>query len=146
HIELIMGPSGSGKTTLLSMLGCLAQPTGGTVRINTRDIQGLSSRALAKLRLRNIGFVFQSFNLLSSLDVLANVTYPLGIAGVRGRRKTARARALLERLGLAERLHYKPAKLSGGEQQRVAIARALVNEPTLVLADEPTANLDSKSG
>jgi putative ABC transport system ATP-binding protein len=146
RIELIMGPSGSGKTTLLSMLGCLLRPTSGSITINSREVTKLPERALPQLRLHNIGFIFQSFNLLSSLTALENVAFPMGLAGVRSRRAAARARELLERLGMGDRLHYRPAKLSGGDQQRVAIARALVNDPTIILADEPTGNLDSKSG
>lgn len=146
RIELIMGPSGSGKTTLLSMLGCLLRPTSGHITINTREVTALPERALPQVRLRNIGFIFQSFNLLSSLTALENVIFPLTLAGVRRRPAVARSKEMLTRLGMGERLNFMPAKLSGGEQQRVAIARALVNEPTLILADEPTGNLDSKSG
>jgi putative ABC transport system ATP-binding protein len=146
RIELIMGPSGSGKTTLLSMLGCLLRPSSGSLKINSQEVTRQPDRALAQLRLRQVGFIFQGFNLLSSLPVLENVIFPLGLAGVRRGRAATRARELLGRLDLGDRLDYPPAKLSHGEQQRVAIARALINEPSLILADEPTANLDSKSG
>jgi putative ABC transport system ATP-binding protein len=146
EIVLIMGPSGSGKTTLLSMAGLLLRPTEGQILVNGHDAGRLNQRQLAGLRLHSIGFVFQVYNLLGALTARENVEVVLNMAGVKG--KTARRRAieLLEMLGLGHRLEHKPADLSGGEKQRVAIARALANNPPLILADEPTGNLDSKTG
>ncbi len=146
EIVMILGPSGCGKTTLLSMLGCLLTPTEGSIRIVGRDVTHLSERKRAEVRRRYLGFVFQGFNLLSALTVWENVAVALNIAGIRGRLAYVRAREILERLGLGHRLDFRPAQLSGGERQRVAIARALVNNPLVLLADEPTANLDSESG
>lgn len=146
EIVLIMGPSGSGKTTLLSMAGLLLQPTEGQILVNGRDITGLSSRQRAALRLQSLGFVFQSYNLLSALTARENVEVVLNMASTKGATARERATTLLEILGLDHRLHHKPADLSGGEKQRVAIARALANEPPLILADEPTGNLDRKTG
>jgi putative ABC transport system ATP-binding protein len=146
EIVLIMGPSGSGKTTLLSMMGALLKPTEGSIHLDGTEISALSEGRLPDIRLREFGFIFQDFNLLSALTVLENVAIVAELAGVKGRAARDRATALLTDLGLRERLDFLPEKLSGGEKQRVAIARALVNDPTLVLADEPTANLDSKIG
>ena len=145
-IVLVMGPSGSGKTTLLSMIGTLMRPTEGQILIGGRDTSRLSGRQLSELRLHEFGFVFQTFNLLSALTAEENVMLPLLTARVpRGQARTA-AQLALEKLGLGHRLRSLPRDLSGGEKQRVAIARALANGPSLVLADEPTANLDSRTG
>jgi len=146
EVVLIMGPSGSGKTTLLSILGAMLRPTAGTVVVDGTDLTAARERDLPHLRAHRFGFVFQDFNLLSALSALENVELACNLAGVTGTAARDRARELLSRFGLAERLHFLPAKLSGGEQQRVALARALANDPPLLLADEPTANLDSKIG
>jgi len=146
EVVLIMGPSGSGKTTLLSLAGCLLKPSQGQVLLSGEDVTGYSEGHLPAIRLKNIGFVFQSFNLLNSLTALENVETPLRLAGKSAKEAKAAAGAQLNELGLSERLHFLPSKLSGGEKQRVAIARALANNPVLILADEPTANLDSRSG
>lgn len=146
EVVLVMGPSGSGKTTLLQVVGALLRPTRGSVRVNDVNVTRLSERELPKIRMKSFGFVFQSPNLLSSLTALENVEATLNLGGVKGKWAKARARTLLENLGLGKRLDHLPEKLSGGEQQRVAIARALANDPTTILADEPTANLDSKNG
>lgn len=145
-IVLIMGPSGSGKTTLLTIAGGLLKPTSGEVFIDGHDITRLSERELPAIRLKSLGFVFQSFNLLSALTAEQNVVIPLMINGQSYDTARPRAAKILERLGLGQRLHSLPAQLSGGEKQRVAIARALINDPKIILADEPTANLDSKIG
>lgn len=146
EIVLIMGPSGSGKTTLLSMAGLLLKPTDGDVTVVGQRIGGLSQRELAALRLRKLGFVFQAYNLLGALTARENVEIVMNMAGTRGKAARQRAETLLATLGLKHRLDHRPADLSGGEKQRVAIARALANDPPLILADEPTGNLDSKTG
>ena len=146
EIVLIMGPSGSGKTTLLSMLGALLKPTKGTIQLNGTMISELNENRLPEIRLRQFGFIFQDFNLLSSLTALDNVAIVAELAGLRRSEARKKAALLLVELGLEKRLSFLPEKLSGGEKQRVAIARALVNDPILILADEPTANLDSKIG
>jgi putative ABC transport system ATP-binding protein len=142
----IMGPSGSGKSTLLSILGILDNPTRGRYLLEGHDITRLSDREQARIRNRHFGFVFQSFNLFAELSAIENVMLPMGYAGVGLHDRRKRARELLERLGLGERLFHTPAMMSGGEQQRVAIARALANGPDLILADEPTGNLPSEMG
>lgn len=146
EIVLIMGPSGSGKTTLLSMAGLLLQPSAGQIFVKGEEVTGLKSRELAAMRLRSLGFVFQAYNLLAALSARENVELVLNMAGVRGEAARERAVELLKILGLEHRLDHKPADMSGGEKQRVAIARALANDPPLILADEPTGNLDSKTG
>jgi putative ABC transport system ATP-binding protein len=143
----IAGPSGSGKTTLLNLIGCVDTPTSGTVVVNGQDTSRLSERALTDLRLRTLGFIFQSFNLVSVLSVFQNVEYPLLLQGGTTRRERAdRVLALLDAVGIKAYARHRPSELSGGQRQRVAIARALVTRPQIVLADEPTANLDSKTG
>lgn len=146
EIVLIMGPSGSGKTTLLSMLGALLKPTEGTIQLNGTMISALEENRLPDIRLKQFGFIFQDFNLLSALTALENVAIVAELAGAKSGEAKRKAASLLTELGLGERLNFPPEKLSGGEKQRVAIARALVNDPRLILADEPTANLDSKIG
>ena len=146
EIVLIMGPSGSGKTTLLSMMGALLRPTSGTIRLDGTVLSDLSERRLPDIRLRRFGFIFQDFNLLSALSIRENVALVAELAGAGRTAARAKATAILTELGLGARLDFLPEKLSGGEKQRVAIARALINDPALILADEPTANLDSRIG
>ena len=142
----IMGPSGSGKTTLMNLIGCLDVPTSGTYLLDDRDLKDLSDDELAEVRNKHIGFVFQSFHLLPKMDALDNVALPLLYAGVPIKERRARAEEALKAVGLGERIHFLPNQLSGGQCQRVAIARAIVGKPDLLLADEPTGALDSKSG
>jgi putative ABC transport system ATP-binding protein len=142
----IMGPSGSGKSTLLYLLGGLDRPTGGQIHVRDRDITGLDENALARYRQREVGFVFQSFHLIATMTALQNVEFPMVFAAISPRERRARAEGLLQRVGLGDRMAHKPTELSGGQQQRVAVARALVNDPAIILADEPTGNLDSRTG
>jgi putative ABC transport system ATP-binding protein len=146
EITLVMGPSGSGKTTLLTMIGCLLTPTSGTIEIDGVDVAARPARERPRIRRTLVGFVFQTFNLLDALSARENVEVALNIGGVKGARATARARQLLEDVGLHGRIDFPAHGLSAGERQRVAIARALANEPPLLLADEPTANLDTEHG
>ena len=142
----IMGPSGSGKTTLMNIIGCLDVPTSGTYELNGKNLQNSSDNALADIRNKYIGFVFQSFHLMPKLDAVDNVALPLLYAGVSLKERRARAVEALNAVGLGERIHFRPNQLSGGQCQRVAIARAIVTKPTLLLADEPTGALDTKAG
>ena len=142
----IMGPSGSGKTTLMNIIGCLDRPTSGTYELAGENVLKLKDRELSDLRLKSIGFVFQSFQLMPRESAVENVALPLSYAGVRKKERRSRATKALERVGLGDRVNFRPTQLSGGQQQRVAIARAMVNHPKILLADEPTGALDSKSG
>jgi putative ABC transport system ATP-binding protein len=146
EVVLIMGPSGSGKTTLLLMLGAMLRPTSGAIEVAGLDIATAPERDLPRLRAQHFGFIFQDFNLLGALDAAENVQLAANLGGITGGAARARAATLLDQVGLAHRVHHRPDQLSGGEKQRVAIARALANDPTLILADEPTANLDSSIG
>jgi putative ABC transport system ATP-binding protein len=145
-LTVIMGPSGSGKSTLLYLLGGLDRPTEGEIVVDGQRIDALDENALARFRRKTVGFIFQSFNLIQSMNAQENVAFPMQFAGVGPRQRHQRATDALARVGLQERMLHRPAELSGGQQQRVAIARALVNDPGLILADEPTGNLDTSSG
>ena len=146
RFTVLCGPSGSGKTTLLNMMGCIDRPDAGEIQVDGQAVQAMTDDALSDFRARRIGFVFQNFNLLPVLTAFENVEYPLVLAAVPAAQRKERVRALLDAVGLADRAGNRPGQLSGGQRQRVAIARALATEPALVLADEPTANLDSQTG
>ncbi len=142
----IIGPSGSGKSTLMNLLGCLDKPTSGNIFIDGSDVSTLNENELARIRREKIGFIFQKYNLIPTLNALENVELSMGFAGVDSQVRTEKAKKLLEMVELSKRLTHKPSEMSGGEQQRVAIARALANSPSIILADEPTGNVDTKSG
>ena len=145
-LSVVMGPSGSGKSTLLYLLGGLDRPTAGGIQVNGQTLETLDENALAIYRRKTVGFIFQSFNLVPSMTALENVAFPMRFSGFSGKQRTKRAWELLEQVGLEKRAYHRPTELSGGQQQRVAVARALVNDPPLILADEPTGNLDTSSG
>jgi putative ABC transport system ATP-binding protein len=142
----IIGPSGSGKSTLMNLLGCLDKPSSGNIFIDGNDVSTLNENELARIRREKIGFIFQKYNLIPTLNALENVELSMGFAGVDSQARTEKAKKLLEMVELSKRLTHKPSEMSGGEQQRVAIARALANSPSIILADEPTGNVDTKSG
>ncbi|RZN70634.1 MAG: ABC transporter ATP-binding protein [Candidatus Methanolliviera hydrocarbonicum] len=142
----IMGPSGSGKSTLLNMIGCLDRPTAGRIVLDGKDLSKLGDNELAKIRRESIGFIFQQFNLIHTMNALENVALPLYFMGIDTERRMGKAKMLLERVGLEDRVYHRPSELSGGEQQRVAIARSLANDPMIILGDEPTGNVDSTAG
>lgn len=144
--SVIMGPSGSGKSTLLYLIGGLDWPTSGNILVDGQEIEKMDENELASYRRNKLGFIFQSFNLISNMTAEANVSFPLRFSGVNNKERMARAEVLMERVGLKDRIGHKPTELSGGQQQRVAVARSLINDPPLILADEPTGNLDSTSG
>jgi putative ABC transport system ATP-binding protein len=142
----IMGPSGSGKSTLMNIIGCLDTPTSGLYELNSTNVSDMNDNQLAKIRNKEIGFIFQTFNLLARSDVLHNVELPLIYGGIGSMERKKLARAAIDRVGLTDRIHHKPNELSGGQRQRVSVARALVTQPSILLADEPTGNLDTKTG
>jgi putative ABC transport system ATP-binding protein len=146
RFSMVLGPSGSGKTTLLNMIGCLDQPTSGTIEVCGEKVGEISDDKMSEFRARNIGFIFQNFNLIPVLSALENIEYPLTLLGMSASERRERCMKILEAVGLSDHARHRPNQLSGGQKQRVAIARALVKGPSLVLADEPTANLDSKTG
>jgi putative ABC transport system ATP-binding protein len=146
RFSMVLGPSGSGKTTLLNLVGCLDQPTQGTIEVCGQRVAEISDDRLSEFRARHIGFIFQNFNLIPVLSARENVEYPLTLLGMKASERRERSMAILSSVGLADHGRHRPNQLSGGQKQRVAIARALIKEPSLVLADEPTANLDSKTG
>jgi putative ABC transport system ATP-binding protein len=143
---VVMGPSGSGKSTLLYLVGGLDRPTSGRIGVNGVELEGMDENTLAVYRRQTVGFIFQSFNLVASMTALDNVAFPMRFSGISRKKRKQKALEVLEQVGLKDRAHHRPTELSGGQQQRVAIARALVNDPQLILADEPTGNLDTTSG